>query len=322
VAPRPGSDVEPSWTKVVGTTVQLWLVRRPLRQRVLGALVVIVVVFAAGGLTVALIRHSSPADAARGNGGSAAGPAGLASVQAAAAVRQNAATWIAAQVSHGSVVSCDSAMCAALEAKGFPAGDLMTLGPGTGDPLGSAVIVASAAVRSQFGGRLTTVYAPTVIASFGSGSAQIDIRAYAAGGAAAYLAALRADQLARQNIGRKLLHNSHVTALPAAQQQLAAGQVDSRLLITIATLASQGSHVRVVAFGDAGPGANPGVPLRAAEIASPPGAKSSYLQSVLAFLRAQQPPYLAHTTLTHLPDGQQAVQIVYDAPSPLGLLSG
>jgi hypothetical protein len=198
----------------------------------------------------------------------------------------------------------------------------MTLGPGSGDPLGSAVIVATAAVRSQFGNRLTTVYAPTVIASFGSGSAQIDVRAYAAGGAAAYLAALRADQLARQNIGRKLLHNSHVSALPAAQRQLAAGEVDSRLLITIATLASEGSRVRIVSFGDSGPGAGAGVPLRAAEIASPPGAKSSNLQSVLAFLRVQQPPYLAHTTLTHLADGQQAVQIVYDAPSPLGLLSG
>ena len=280
------------------------------------------VVFAAGGLTVALIRHSSPGHAAGGNDGSVSGTAGLASLQAAEAARQSAATWVSAQVSHGTMVSCDPAMCAALEAKGFPVGDLMILGPGSGDPLGSAVIVATAAGRSQFGNRLTTVYAPTVIASFGSGSAQIDVRAYAAGGAAAYLAALRADQLARQDIGRKLLRNSHVSALPAAQRQLAAGQVDSRLLITIATLASQGSRVRIVSFGDSGPGAGAGVPLRAAEMASPPGAKSSNLQSVLAFLRVQQPPYLAITTLTHLADGQQAVQIVYGAPSPLGLLSG
>jgi hypothetical protein len=322
VAPRPGSEVEPSWTKVLGTTVQLWLARRPLRHRVLFAFLVTLVVFAAGGLTVALIRHSSPGHAAGGNGGSASGTAGLASLQAAEAARQSAATWVSAQVSHGAMVSCDPAMCAALEARGFPVGDLMTLGPGSGDPLGSAVIVATAAVRSQFGNRLTTVYAPTVIASFGSGSAQIDVRAYAAGGAAAYLAALRADQLARQSIGRKLLHNSHVSALPAAQRQLGAGQVDSRLLITIATLASEGSRVRIVSFGDSGPGAGAGVPLRAAEMASPPGAKSGNLQSVLAFLRVQQPPYLAITTLTQLADGQQAVQIVYDAPSPLGLLGG
>ncbi len=318
---RPDSGVEPSWTKVLGTTVRLWLARRPLRHRVLGTLLAILVVFAAGGLTVALIRQSASGHAERsGSGGAASGPAGLASVQAAAAARQSAAAWVAAQVSHSTVVSCDPAMCAALEARGFPAGDLVTLGPGSGDPLGSAVVISTAAVRSQFGGRLTSVYAPTAIASFGSGSAQIDIRVYAAGGAAAYLAALRADQASRQHVGRLLVGNSRVTAPPAARQQLAAGQIDTRLLITIGTLSHQGM-VRIVSFGDSGPGASAGVPLRAVEIASAPGDKSGYLQSVLALLRAQQPPYLASTTLTRLADGQQVVQIVFDAPSPPGLLS-
>jgi hypothetical protein len=322
VAPQTGSDVEPSWTKVLGTTVHLWLARRPLSQRVLGVLVAILVVFAAGGLTVALIRHSSTGRPAGGKGNTASGAAGLASIRAAAAVRQGAAAWVAAQVSQSTVVSCDPAMCAALEAKGFPAGDLMTLGPGTSDPLGSAVVISTAAVRSLFGSRLLTVYAPTAIASFGAGSAQIDIRVYAPGGAAAYLTTLRADQISRQDIGRKLLHNSRVSAPPTAQRQLAAGQVDSRLLITIATLAS-GSPVRIVAFGDSGPGAGVGGPLREVELASPPGAKSGYLPSVLDFLRVQRPPYLASSvTPTHLADGQEIVQIVYDAPSPLGLLSG
>ena len=320
MVPRPGSGVEPSWAKVIGTTVRLWLARRPRRDRVLGLLVVMLVVFAAGGLTVALIRHSSTGRAARGNGGGAPVTAGLAPVQAAEAARQGAARWIAAQVSHAAMVSCDPAMCAALEARGFPAGNLMTLGPGTSDPLGSAVVVATAAVRSLFGGRLTSVYAPTVIASFGSGSAQIDVRVYAAGGAAAYLASLRADQLSRQRIGHLLVRNSHVTAPAAAQRQLAAGQVDSRLLVTIGTLSHLGP-VRIVAFGDSGPGA--GVPLRAVEIANPPGVKSGYLQSVLALLRAQEGPYLASSArLTFLVSGQEAVQVVFDAPSPLGLLSG
>jgi hypothetical protein len=80
--------------------------------------------------------------------------------------------------------------------------------------------------------------------------------------------------------------------------------------------------VRIVSFGDAGPGADAGVPLRAVEFASPPGAKSAYLPSVLALLRAQQPPYLGSSMLTRLADGQQVVQVVFDAPSPLGLLSG
>jgi hypothetical protein len=113
-----------------------------------------------------------------------------------------------------------------------------------------------------------------------------------------------------------------VTATPAARQQLQAGQVDSRLQVTIATLSHQGP-VNIVAFGDSGPGAAAGVPLREVEIASPPGAKNGYLQSVLALLRAQHSPYLASTAkLTFLVTGQEVVQIVFDAPSPLGLLNG
>jgi hypothetical protein len=326
VARRPDPGAEPSWPKVIGTTIQLWLSRRPRSHRVLGALIALLVVFAAGGLTVALIRHPGTGSslATRSNGGGASGTPGLASVQAAAAARQSAAAWVSAEVSHSAVVSCDPAMCAALEASGFPAGDLMTLGPGASDPLGSTVVVSTAAVRSLFGTRLTAVYAPTVLASFGSGTAQIDVRVYAAGGAPVYLAALRADQLARQSTGRSLLHNRRVSASAAAQRQLAAGQVDSRLLVLIATLASEGpGPVQIIAFGGSGPGASTGVPLREAEIAaSPPGARSGYLPSLLAFLRAQQAPYLPGSVKTTvLAGGQQAVRIDFDAPSPLGLLS-
>jgi hypothetical protein len=324
VVPRPEPSLEPSWGKVIGTTVQLWLSRRPPSQRVAVALVALLVVFAAGGLTVGLIRHSNngrPAPARPGNR-SSAGNADLSQVQSAAAARNRAAVWVSTQVSHSAVVSCDPAMCAALETAGFPAGDLMTLGQASTDPLGSQVVVSTAAVRSLFGSRLTTVYAPTVLASFGSGSAQVDVRAYAAGGAAAYLAALRSDQASRERAGRQLAGNSRVTAPTAARQQLQAGQVDSRLLVTIATLSHQGP-VSIVAFGDSGPGAAAGVPLREVEIANPPRAKSGYLQSVLALLRAQQQPYLASTAkLTHLVTGQEVVLIVFDAPSPTGLLKG
>lgn len=320
VAPRPAPDVTPSWGRVASTTVQLWMQRRSTRWRMVVALILLIVVFAAGALTVALTRHTgSGATASRGAGQA---PAGSAPVAAATAARQRAASWIVAQVSHSTVVSCDPAMCAALEARGFPSGDLMTIGPSGGYPLGSLVIVSTAAVRSEFGRRLTTVYAPTVLASFGSGSAQVDVRGYASDGAAAYLSLLRADQAARRSAGSQLLRNHRVDAAPAARAPLAAGQVDARLLITIATLAAQG-RVSIVAFADSGPGASPGVPLRAAELAQPPGTKSGYLQSVLAFLRAQQAPFLANSiTLAKLSSGQEIVRIEYAAPSPLGLLSG
>jgi hypothetical protein len=321
LATRPDAEVTPSWGQVLSTTMRLWAQRRSRRWRLVTALLVLIAVFAAGALTVALVRQPGSRSA---SGQAASGPAqpGSASVAAATAARRQAATWIAAQISHGTVVSCDPAMCAALETDGFPSGALMTIGPSAGYPLGSSVIVATAAVRSDFGDRLTSVYAPTVLASFGSGSARVDVREYAPGGAAAFLPALKTDQLARQSAGRQLLRNRHVSAAPAARQQLAAGQVDARLLITFATLAAQG-RVHIVAFSDSGPGADPGVPLRAAELARPRGTKNSYLRSVLALLRAQQGPYLANTiTLATLANGQQVVRLEYAAPSPLGLLSG
>jgi len=320
-APRPDPGA-PSWAKVTGTTVQLFLARRHTRWRVLAGFVLGLILFAGGGLTVALARNSGPAPAPRpGRATPATRTPGLAQVQDATAARLQAAAWVAAQVSHSAVVACDPAMCAALQARGFPAGNLMTIGPATNDPLGSTVIVATAAVRSQFGSRLETVYAPAVIASFGSGSAQIDVRVYAPGGGPAYVAALRADQQARQNLGRVLLRSSRVSATPAARAELMAGQVDTRLLATIATLAGQG-RVDVVGFSDSGPGASLGAPLRVAELASPAGVTSGYLPSVLALLRAQQAPYLATSLSLARLDGQEVIRIEFAAPSPLGLLGG
>jgi hypothetical protein len=313
------AEVAPSWGTVARTTVRLWAQRRTTRWRIAAAIVAALVVFGAGGLTVALVRNPASPNAANR---SAPGTAALGAVRAAAAARQQAAAWVAAQVSHGAVVSCDPEMCAALQAKGFPAGDLMTLGPAANDPLGSAVIVATETVRSEFGSRLTSVYAPAAVASFGSGAARVDVRVYAAGGAAAFLSALRADEQARRSAGSQLLRNPRISVAPAARRELADGQVDSRLLITLATLAGQGP-VSIAAFGDSGPGASPGMPLRLAELASPPGAKSGYLRSMLALLRAQQQPYLADSlAVVRLGNGQQEVQIEFAAPSPLGLLSG
>ena len=77
-------------------------------------------------------------------------------------------------------------MCAALQSAGLPAADLLVLGTATPDPLGADLVVATAAVRSQFGARLAGVYAPVVLARFGTGAAGIDVRVIAPGGAPAY----------------------------------------------------------------------------------------------------------------------------------------
>ena len=56
---------------------------------------------------------------------------------AQAAVRAQAAAWVAGQVSPDVTVSCDAVMCAALKAHGFPAGKLVMLGPTSPDPVPS-----------------------------------------------------------------------------------------------------------------------------------------------------------------------------------------
>ncbi len=236
--------------------------------------------------------------------------------------RDQAAAWIASQVGGDMIVACDPAMCSVLLAHGVLAGNQLVLRSPTADPLGSAVVVATPAVRSQFGTRLASVYAPQVIASFGSGDARIDVRAVAPYGAAAFGRGLAADLAARRAAGRQLLRNSRIRASPGARAALLSGQVDDRLVITLAALAAAGP-VQIESFGAPGPGAGSGVPLRSAELAAPgrPAAATARLQSMLAFVRAQRPPYLAErAALVRGARGSPALSVLFAAPSPLGLL--
>ena len=231
---------------------------------------------------------------------------------AAAEVRNRAAAWVAQQVSAGVILACDPAMCSALVAQGVPAGNLLVLGPGVGDPLGSAIVLATPAVRATFGSRLASVYAPEILASFGTGAARIEVRVAAPDGTAAYLRALAADRRARQLAAAQLLGNPRVSLTASARAELAVGRVDSRLLLTLATLAAS-EPLDIIGFSGAGPGASPDLPLRAAEFRPAPGTAAL----ALAFVRAQRPPYLAaHAALA--PGG--ALTIEFAAPSPLGLL--
>jgi tetratricopeptide (TPR) repeat protein len=243
-----------------------------------------------------------------------------AGAEAAATARQQAATWVAGQISRSEIVACDPAMCAELQVRGFPAGDLLMLGPGAPDPLGSDVVVASPPVRSQFGGRLARVYAPLVLAAFGTGATAIEVRAIAPDGVASFRRALSDDHAERSLAGTQLLRNPGISATAAAGRELSDGAVDPRLLITLAALAglrpaAQGP-VRIISFGGRAHGASAQVPLRSIEIAGPAAA------SAIAFLRAQRAPYLAASIAAiRLPGGKAAVRIGFASPSPLGLLS-
>jgi hypothetical protein len=229
------------------------------------------------------------------------------SLSVAAGAQAQAAAWIAGQVSGNAIVACYPGMCAALQEQGVAAGRLMPLRSATASPRGAGVLVTSPSA----GGQLAVRYAPALIASFGSGGNRVEVRAVEPGGAPAYRAALRADLAARRSAGSQLLRNPHIAFTGPGPAQLQAGQVDARLLATLASLASQYSF-RVTAFGDAAPGA----PVLFRRVAITGIGRG--LAAALAMVSAQNPPYLpAHVTVA----GQTGLSIEFAAPSPLGLLS-
>ena len=313
----PGRQAEPSWSAVASTTVRLWLERHhryPVsrRRRLAFVLSALVAMALGAGVTLAFTRQG-PEQAAPPPGNS--GPASNA-LQVAAADRHQAAVWIAQQVASSVVVACDPEMCNELQNSGFPAGQLMELQPSAPDPLGSLLVVATPVIRNQFGTRLASVYAPLVIASFGSGAERVDVRYVAPDGTAAFESQLAADQKARIAAGEQLLTNKNVQASAAARQALMAGQVDPRLLVTLSALAHQ-MPLQLVAFDDPSPGVSSDVPLRGAEIGA---ATSAGLSAMVAFLSAQQSPYApAVARITQVAKGQSVVTVRYDAPGPMGL---
>jgi hypothetical protein len=320
---------EPSWPAVIATTLRLWFQRRVM-PRVGGArrrwILAAVAVLALGAGTLGIVL----AAAGTSTGASRAVPAGTSfrtpqpqssvALGASATTRSQAALWVAGQVAGSAVIACDPAMCAALLADGIPAGRLLSLGTAAADPLGSDVVAATPALRSLFGARLESVYAPTVLASFGSGANRIDILATAPDGTAAAESALQADLAARVTAGRQLLRNPSIAVSGAARAQLRAGHVDSRLLITIAALVAQ-QPVRIVAFDHRSPGAGPAVPLRGAVLAPLHAGthnEAGLLASVLSFLDAQRAPFAPLRASV----AGAMLSVQYAAPSPLGLLGG
>ena len=311
---------EPGWGTVLATTVRLWTRRRLAHPRWRAAFVLLLAVIVIGAVIIPIVlSQGRPSGQPGSRGNSQASSAGT---LGAAAVRRQAAVWIARQISGDAVVACDPAMCGALQTAGVPAGRLLILRPGQSDPLGSDILVATVAVRSQFGNRLAGVYAPVVVAAFGTGTTRIDVRVEAPDGAADYLAALAADVAARKAAGAQIVHNAAIEASPTARRQLVAGQVDSRLLETLVTL-SHAYRIDIISFG-AGPasGATPGVPLRYAEItgATRGGHRPASLHTLRAFLSAQRTPYRPLRVTTGRIGSRSVLRVEYPAPSPLGLL--
>jgi hypothetical protein len=240
-----------------------------------------------------------------------------------------AATWIAQQVSHSAVVSCDPAMCSALAAAGFPGRNLLVVGPTAPYPapypLTSAVVVVTPTVQGFYGNSLASSWAPAVLATFGSGDTLITVRVIAPKGAAAYRSALNADLSDRKSIGASLLGVNVIALSGTAQAQLVAGRVDSRLMLAIAHLATK-EPVDILEFGNIGPGGDADMPLRYADLAvNDPVAHltgPAYARSVSTDLATVPAAYRpARTTTVVLPGGKTVLRIEFTAPTPLGLFS-
>jgi hypothetical protein len=340
---------EPSWGKVLGTTIRLWTSRRfqrltgrsrpagsargggpaeraptvgagPRRGRIPWPLLVFVLALIVLALTGLELWALSPHGTTRSATGSSSRTSTNGSLSAAEAARSHAGTWVAQQVSSRDLIACDPLMCSTLQADGIAGSRLMTIRPTSPDPLGTDVVVATSSVRSQFGSQLVSEYAPELMASFGSGASRVDVRAVANFGAAAFEAKERADLTARKAAGAQLLRNGFHGVTRSASQ-IRAGQVDSRVLVTLAALLSQ-RQVEVGSFGDTGPGA-PALYRQVTIVHGPGQLGTAALRADLSQVRAQRDPYRpAHAAIVQLASGQSALRIDFGAPDQPGLLSG
>ena len=285
------------------------------------AALIVIPALVIGSLTVVAVRHFT--------GTRPGSPPSAAPARHEAAIRGQAAAWVAQQVSRGVTVSCDRVMCAALEARGLPARGLLVLGPLSRDPRSSAVVVETGAVRALFGTSLDRAWAPAVLASFGSGSAGITVRVVASHGAVAYQTALAGDMAAAKAAGARLLADRRISVQTSARSQLTGGLVDLRLLSALTAL-SRHLRVSVMGFGNVGPGVSAGIPLRYADLspttpttpASQAGGltQAGYARSVRSALSGLDTSIgPVRTVPVVLPDGQAVVRVEFTAPSPLGM---
>jgi predicted Ser/Thr protein kinase len=287
--------------------------RASRRQRTAVLLTSILLVAGAAGLALTLSLRGPPVQRLTGH-------VQISQLAAEAAVRTKAITWILQQVGPAAIVSCDAQVCTDLANDGFPSAQLVTLGPGSNDPLGSNLVVATATIRNEFGGRLG-LYAPAVIASFGTKNARIDIRWVYSGGAAAYRAALPETLRVRKAADAQLLSNSNIRVSPAARKQLLSGQIDPWLPQLLAIMAY--SHpLYIVDFASQSPGGGPASLLRWVDLATTvkeahltPTAYLGWMQSFIATQRAEFRPVWVQQV--PLPTGQAVLRIGYGAPSPL-----
>jgi hypothetical protein len=328
---RAPTTAKPSWIKVISTTLSLWVRRRILhvpdtgrigRARatafaVVAAIIVVAIVAGAVALVVAIAgkpaaRHSTQPRVSASAPTPAQKQAQAAAARAVAANTTAAATWIAAEVSQQAIIGCDPTMCAAMEVAGSANGGQVVLQPGVSLPTASAVVVATPAVRAQYGAQLA-VTAPEIIAAFGTGPETVQVRVVVPGGQAAYSQAASSAIAARRSAGLKLIANHKVHVYPAPRQALTAGLVDPRLLAVLQRLAAS-YPVDIYSFADGGPVAGAAAPYRQAEIIGL--ASRRMVNAIVRQLTALPDSSRPALAIVRGPAGNYGLTLRFKAPSP------
>jgi hypothetical protein len=160
------------------------------------------------------------------------------------------------------------------------------------------------------------------------GDRGITVRVIAPHGVLAYQNLLSDDLAARKEAGAGLLDDSQITISAAARNQLASSQVDSRLMLALASLAGS-EPINIVKFWNTGPGASAGNPLRFADLAKNDQAvhlnSSAYMRAVFADLSTANADFRANPqirparTVPAMLQGLAVLQVEFSAPTPLGV---
>lgn len=305
----------PSWGKVLASTVRVWLGRRmPSRtMRRAGAVAVAAVVVVAGAAVVLATRSADPEPASAG-------------VDSDATARDAAAVWIAHEVRDGTRMACEQVMCDRLRATGVSGSDLVELTGDATELAGARLVIASRGVRKRFGAALAYTIAPDVLGIFGVGPSRVEVRERNTHSRAVHDKIKTREQKARQRAGLQLLDRPHLHTTSDAMHELASGEVDNRLVYTLARLARRHT-ISVASFSGRGPYTGIDVPERTVDIDQVDGGAAidgnPAMRGLLKLVEAQHGRYeVSGARLIASGASGGVLRISVTAPTPSGLLRG
>ncbi|HEY3716305.1 MAG TPA: hypothetical protein VGL39_17395 [Jatrophihabitantaceae bacterium] len=185
-------------------------------------------VLAAGGLTAYVLTHRSSST-----------PTAAPSRPSTSTIQQ-AETWIRANLARSARVRTDSTVASDLLFSGYTATGVLT--SIDSQDAGDSLLVTTPEIREHARKSLADVasrISPLSVASFGTGSGQVEIALLVDGNAASLSQRLARDSNERRMADRALLANPRVVTDPAIRPWLADGRLDLRAATVVALLASR-----------------------------------------------------------------------------------